>query len=52
MSTAAVEQRLDQLWKTPKSVYGWFASVDHKDLGVRYLVAASIFLLIGGWKLC
>jgi cytochrome c oxidase subunit 1/cytochrome c oxidase subunit I+III len=48
MSTAAVEQRLDQLWKTPNSVYGWFASVDHKDLGIRYLVTAFIFLLIGG----
>ena len=38
MSSDAVEQRLTELWETPKSVYGWFTSVDHKDLGLRYLV--------------
>jgi cytochrome c oxidase subunit 1/cytochrome c oxidase subunit I+III len=48
MSTAMIEQRLSQLWGTPKGIYGWFASVDHKDLGIRYLVTAFIFLLIGG----
>jgi cytochrome c oxidase subunit I len=48
MSTLAVEQRLTELWDTPKSVYGWFASVDHKDLGIRYLVTAFLFLMIGG----
>jgi len=48
MSTLTVEQRLSQLWETPKGVYGWFASVDHKDLGKRYLATAFVFLLIGG----
>jgi cytochrome c oxidase subunit I len=48
MSTAAVEQRLTYLWETPKTVYGWFATVDHKKLGKRYLVTAFIFLIIGG----
>lgn len=48
MITVAVEERLTELWETPKSVYGWFATVDHKDLGIRYLVTAFLFLLIGG----
>jgi cytochrome c oxidase subunit 1/cytochrome c oxidase subunit I+III len=48
MSTLAVEQRLTELWDRPKSIYGWLASVDHKELGIRYLVTAFIFLLIGG----
>ncbi|HET6934281.1 MAG TPA: cbb3-type cytochrome c oxidase subunit I, partial [Candidatus Angelobacter sp.] len=48
MSTAAVEQRLIYLWETPKTVYGWFATVDHKKLGKRYLVTAFIFMIIGG----
>ena len=52
MSTLAVEQevteRLTKLWETPKGVYGWFASVDHKELGIRYLVTAFLFLIIGG----
>src|SRR4029079_16309618 len=27
---------------------GWLASVDHKQIGRRYLVTAFVFLLIGG----
>ena len=34
--------------ETPKALRGWFATVDHKDLGIRYLVTAFIFLLVGG----
>ncbi|HET9283413.1 MAG TPA: cbb3-type cytochrome c oxidase subunit I [Candidatus Angelobacter sp.] len=48
MSTAAVEQLLTYLWETPKTVYSWFATVDHKKLGKRYLVTAFIFMIIGG----
>ena len=47
-SSAAIEARLTSLWETPKSTWGWFATVDHKELGIRYLVTAFIFLLIGG----
>ncbi len=36
MSTLAIEQRLTALWETPKTLRGWFATVDHKDLGIRY----------------
>ncbi|MEG9437910.1 cytochrome c oxidase subunit I [Edaphobacter sp. HDX4] len=48
MSTTALESKLAALWETPKSVYGWFATVDHKELGIRYLVTAFAFLVIGG----
>ena len=48
MGTAVLENRLSSLWETPKTVRGWFASVDHKGLGIRYLVTAFTFLLIGG----
>jgi cytochrome c oxidase subunit 1/cytochrome c oxidase subunit I+III len=48
MSTAAIEARLTELWETPKTVRGWFATVDHKELGRRYLVTALLFLIIGG----
>ena len=43
-----VEERLDRLWRTPPSLYGWFASVDHKDLGIRYIATAFFFLIVGG----
>jgi hypothetical protein len=45
MSTLAVEQRLTELWETPKGVYGW---VDHKELVIRYLITAFLFLIVGG----
>ena len=48
MSTATVEQRLQKIWETPKGLWGWFATVDHKEIGVRYLVTAFTFLVIGG----
>ena len=48
MTTLVAKQQLTELWDTPKTVYGWLASVDHKDLGIRYLVTAFVFLIIGG----
>ena len=46
--TTAVQQRLQKIWETPKTVYGWFSTVDHKEIGHRYLATAFIFLIIGG----
>lgn len=46
--SAAVQHRLTEMWESPHTVRGWFATVDHKTLGKRYLAAAFIFLLIGG----
>jgi cytochrome c oxidase subunit 1/cytochrome c oxidase subunit I+III len=48
MDATTIECRLTKLWETPKSVYGWFATVDHKELGIRYLITAFGFLIIGG----
>jgi cytochrome c oxidase subunit 1/cytochrome c oxidase subunit I+III len=45
---ASFESRLTYLWETPKTLKGWFGTVDHKELGIRYLVTAFIFLLVGG----
>ena len=46
--TTAVQQRLQEIWETPKTLYGWFSTVDHKEIGHRYLATAFIFLIIGG----
>ena len=48
MTQVAMESRLTELWETPKTVYGWFATVDHKQLGIRYLVTAMLLLIVGG----
>jgi len=36
------------LWERPHSVWGWLATVDHKEIGKRYLVTAFAFLVVGG----
>jgi len=48
MASATAEQRLTTLWERPHTIYGWLATVDHKDLGIRYLFTAFCFLLVGG----
>jgi hypothetical protein len=44
MSSASLESSPTNLWETPKTLRGWPASVDHNDLGIRYLVTAFAFL--------
>jgi hypothetical protein len=48
MSTLAVAEKLKSEWESPKTLWGWFATVDHKELGMRYLATAFIFLILGG----
>ena len=42
------EQRLRELWEGRSGWRGWFATVDHKRIGLRYIVTAFIFLMVGG----
>src|SRR5690348_10622770 len=48
MLDPARRARLLALWERPQTVRGWFATVDHKDIGKRYLVTAFLFLIVGG----
>ena len=48
MAETAIESRLTELWETPKTIRGWFGTVDHKELGIRYLITAFLFLIVGG----
>lgn len=41
-------ERLTRLWETAPGAYGWFATVDHKQIGIRYIVTSILFLLLGG----
>ena len=42
------EARLLRLWETPPGLRGFFSSVDHKEIGIRYIVTAFVFLVLGG----
>jgi cytochrome c oxidase subunit 1/cytochrome c oxidase subunit I+III len=41
-------RKLFDIWETAPGIYGWLATVDHKQIGVRYLCTAFFFLIIGG----
>lgn len=41
-------QKLLDIWETAPGLYGWLATVDHKQIGIRYLCTAFFFLIIGG----
>jgi cytochrome c oxidase subunit 1 len=43
MSTAVRET-----WGTPRGVAGWFTTVDHKTIGLRFIGTALFFMALGG----
>ncbi|WP_200822131.1 cbb3-type cytochrome c oxidase subunit I, partial [Caballeronia arvi] len=45
---SAKERRLLEIWETEPGWRGWIKTVDHKSIGLRYIVTAFIFLLAGG----
>jgi cytochrome c oxidase subunit I len=45
---AKLEARLEKTWRRPPGFLGWLATVDHKEIGRRYIVTALIFLALGG----
>jgi len=40
---SAAERRLAELWESAPGWRGWLSTVDHKTIGMRYLVTAFIF---------
>ena len=40
--------RLSETWRDAPGLLGWIKSVDHKSIGIRYLVTAMVFLALGG----
>jgi cytochrome c oxidase subunit I len=48
MTGAELATRLEKTWRTPPGLFGWLSSVDHKEIGRRYIVTALVFLALGG----
>jgi cytochrome c oxidase subunit I len=48
LTGAALEARLTATWARPPGFIGWLSSVDHKDIGRRYIVTALVFLALAG----
>ncbi len=43
-----IAETLEAAWGEAPGLKGWFGSVDHKVIGIRYLFTAFAFLVIGG----
>ena len=39
---------LEQVWKPQPGLLGWLSVTTHQEIGMRYIVTAFVFLLIGG----
>jgi cytochrome c oxidase subunit I+III len=44
----ALRGRLERIWETGPGILGWIGTVDHKEIGLRYIWTAFILLAIGG----
>ena len=42
------EKRLREIWEGASGWRGFLTTVDHKKIGLRYIVTAFVFLLMGG----
>ncbi len=45
---ASVREKLERIWETEPGFIGWLSTVDHKEIGLRYIVTSFIFLALGG----
>jgi cytochrome c oxidase subunit I len=48
LTGAKLNARLTLSWRRPPGIIGWLATVDHKEIGRRYIITALIFLALGG----
>ena len=46
--SSSLHNRLERIWETDPGLIGWLSTVDHKEIGIRYLVTAFAFLILGG----
>ena len=40
--------KLEHTWSRPRGLYGFLASTDHKEIGLRFIVTALAFFALGG----
>src|SRR5690348_15089203 len=45
---AELQGRLRAAWERPPGIIGWLATVDHKEIGRRYILTAMGFFVLAG----
>src|SRR5215210_5332094 len=48
LTGAKLDDMLVATWGRPPGLIGWLASVDHKEIGRRYVITALVFLALAG----
>jgi cytochrome c oxidase subunit 1 len=48
MPADVLHRKLTRTWTAPPGLWGWLTTVDHKDIGRRYLYTTLAFLVLGG----
>jgi cytochrome c oxidase subunit I+III len=43
-----VHETLTRLWSRPPGLWGWLSAVNHRAIGIRYVVTAFVFMLLAG----
>ena len=44
----ALAKKLASIWRPEPGIKGFFTTVDHKEIGLRYIITAFAFLIAGG----
>ncbi|HEU5002503.1 MAG TPA: cytochrome c oxidase subunit I [Actinomycetota bacterium] len=47
-ATSSSSPSLEEMWGEPQGLGSWLSTVDHKRIGMKYLVTAMVFLVAGG----
>jgi cytochrome c oxidase subunit 1 len=47
-ATARHQRLLEESWKVPRGIVGWFSVIDHRSIGIRYIVTAFVFFILAG----
>ena len=48
LGAPGLSRELEEIWGEKPGLLGWISSVDHKEIGKRYIVTAFAFLILGG----
>jgi cytochrome c oxidase subunit 1 len=48
LTGAKLDAKLEVTWARPPGFIGWLSSVDHKDIGRRYIITALVMLALAG----
>lgn len=45
---AVITEKLRMTWAIPRGVLGWLSVVNHRSVGLKYIITATVFLVLAG----